>query len=189
MAANVFKTGKMISNVVDSYLANAVSEVAIPDGAIVKLGELADDTTYQVKDLPASKEYDTYVATAPAGIADEVVICDYAGIEEYSESGYTPNNVIKYGIKLYGLTVPAGTIYRVRRLALHDKFWLGEANFAGAKAPAAGKFASPTANATTLTVADTISGSGMRVKILVEEDLTTGMKSNGKIYLCEVVQL
>lgn len=185
MAANVFKTGKMISNVVDSYLANAVSEVAIPDGAIVKLGDLAADTTYAAN----GKEYDTYVATAPAAANDEVVICDYAGIEEYSESGYTPNNTIKYGIKLYGLTVPAGTIYRVRRLALHDKFWLGEANFTAGKAPAAGKFAAPAAGVTTLSVADTLSGTGMRIKILVEEDLTTGMKSDGKIYLCEVVQL
>lgn len=185
MAANVFKTGKMISNVVDSYLANAVSEVAIPDGAIVKLGDLAADTTYAAN----GKEYDTYVATAPTAANDEVVICDYAGIEEYSESGYTPNNVIKYGIKLYGLTVPAGTIYRVRRLALHDKFWLGEANFAGSTAPAAGKYAIVTANATTLTVQGSLSGQGLGIKILVEEDLTTGMKSDGKIFLCEVVRL
>lgn len=183
MAANVFKTGKMISNVVDSYLANAVSEVAIPDGAIVKLGDLAADTTYAAN----GKEYDVYVATAPTAANDEVVICDYAGIEEYSESGYTPNNVIKYGIKLYGLTVPAGTIYRVRRLALHDKFWLGEANFASA--PTVGQFGAPAAGKTTFAPAASLTGTGLRIKVLVEEDLTTGMKSDGKIYLCEVVQL
>ena len=69
MAANVFKSGKMISNVVDSYLANAVSDVVIPDGAIVALGELAADTTYSA----TGKEYDTYVAAAPAAVEEEVV--------------------------------------------------------------------------------------------------------------------
>ena len=155
--ANVFKTGKMISNVVDSYLAGAVSETAIPDGAFVTLGELATDNTYAV----GGKEYDVYVATAPTAATNEIVICDYAGIEEYSESGYTPNNVIKHGIKLYGLTVPAGEVYRVRRLALHDKFWLGESNFASA--PTVGKFGAPTANATTVTPAATLSGTGLRI--------------------------
>ena len=184
MAANVFKTGKMISNVVDSYLANAVSTVAVPDGAFVTLGELAVDDTYAAN----GKEYDTYVATAPAAATGyEIVICDYAGIEEYSESGYTPNNVIKYGIKLYGLTVPANTIYRVRRLALHDKFWLGAGNFASA--PTVGQFAKATANAFTATPSASKPQNGFAIKILVEEDLTTGMKSDGKIYLCEVVQL
>lgn len=184
MAANVFKSGKMISNVVDSYLANAVSDVVIPDGAIVALGELAADTTYSA----TGKEYDTYVAAAPAAATTEVVIADYAGIEEYAESGYTPNNSIKQGIKLYGLQIPAGTIYRVRRLALHDKFWLGEANFK--TAPTVGQFAKPEASALTLAPAASAgTGSGLAVKVLVEEDLTTGMKSNGKIYLCEVVKL
>ena len=182
--ANVFKTGKMISNVVDSYLANAVSDVAIPDGALVALGDLAADTTYSATGL----EYDTYEAAAPEAATDEVVICDYAGIENYSESGYTPtNNVIKYGIKLYGLTVPAGTVYRVRRLALHDKFWLGDANFASA--PVVGEYATATAGDVTHTPAASLPQSGYAIKVLVKNDLTTGMKSNGYIYLCEVVQL
>ena len=181
--ANVFKTGKMISNVVDSYLANAVSETVIPDGALVALGDLAVDDTY----IATGKEYDTYVAAAPVAATTEVVIADYAGIEEYSESGYTPNNIIKQGIKLYGLQIPAGTIYRVRRLALHDKFWLGEDNFASA--PTVGKFAIATANSVLHTPANSAPQQGYAIKILVEEDLTTGMKSNGKIYLCEVVKL
>ena len=181
--ANVFKTGKMISNVVDSYLANAVSDVAVPDGALVSLGDLAADTTYSA----TGKEYDTYVAAAPTSATAEVVIADYAGIEEYSESGYTKNNVIKQGIKLYGLQIPAGTIYRVRRLALHDKFWLGDGNFTSA--PTVGQFAAVGQNKFTHTPAASKPGSGYAIKILVEEDLTTGMSSNGKIYLCEVVQL
>lgn len=182
--ANVFKTGKMISNVVDSYLANAVSEDAIIDGGLVVLGDLAADTTYSATGL----EYDTYEAAAPEAATDEVVICDYAGIENYSESGYAPkNNIIKQGIKLYGLTVPAKTIYRVRRLALHDKFWLGEGNFASA--PTVGEFATATANSVAHTPAASLPQAGYAIKVLVENDLTTGMKSNGKIYLCEVVQL
>lgn len=181
--ANVFKTGKMISNVVDSYLANAVSDDPIIDGALVVLGDLAADTTYSASGV----EYDTYEADAPKEVTDEVVICDYAGIEEYSESGYNPNNTIKYGIKLYGLTVPAGTIYRVRRFALHDKFWLGDANFASA--PVVGEFATATQNSVLHTPAQSIPQAGYTIKVLVENDLTTGMKSNGKIYLCEVVQL
>ena len=39
---------------------------------------------------------------------------------------------------MHNLMIPAGTVFRVRRLALHDKFWLGEGNFEGV--PAVGKY-------------------------------------------------
>ena len=128
-------------------------------------------------------EYDTYIVAAPAAATDEVVIVDYAGISE----GAIADNVYKMGNKLYGLKVPAGTIARARRLALHDKYWIGEDNFD--TEPTVGKFATAEAGEFTHKAAASLPGSGFAVKVLIKEDLTTGMKSNGSIYLVEVVQL
>lgn len=178
--AYVFKEGKMASNVLDSYIANGVSETAIKNGSLVVLGELAADTTYS----NTGKEYDTYVATAPAAVTDEVAICDYAGISE----GEILGNTYRIGNKLYDLTVPAGVPFRVRRLALHDKFWLGNSNFAST--PTVGKYATATASAHTYTPAADLTGhTGFAIKVLLNIDLTAGMKSKGTLYLCEVVQL
>lgn len=177
--AFVFKEGKMASNVLDSSLTNAIAEVAMPDGALVVLGDLVADTTY----IATGVEYDTYEAAAPAAATDEVAIIDYAGISE----GPINDNVYKMGVKLYNLTVPAGQIARVRRLALHDKFWLGASNFEST--PVVGKYATATAAKFTHTPASTLPQSGYAIKVLVENDLTVGMKSEGKIYLVEVVQL
>lgn len=180
--ANVFKRGKMLSGVADSYITNVVADVELPDGALVVCGNLAPNTTYDPAGL-AGVEYDTYVAAAPAAATDEVVIVDYAGISE----GPIGGNTYKMGNKLYGLKVPVGTIARARRLALHDKYWIGEGNFD--TTPTVGQYAIAEAGEFTHKAAASLPGSGFAVKILVEEDLTTGMKSNGSIYLVEVVQL
>lgn len=180
--ANVFKRGKMLSGVADSYLTNVVAAVDLPDGALVVCGDLAPNTVYDPAGL-AGVEYDTYVAAAPAAATDEVVIVDYAGISEGDIAG----NVYKMGNKLYNLTVPAGTIARARRLALHDKYWVGEDNFD--TTPTVGQYATAEAAKFTHKAAAALPQSGFAVKILVEEDLTTGMRSNGSIYLVEVVQL
>ena len=177
--ANVFKEGKMLSNVADSYLANAVGEVVIPDGALVVLGNLVANTTYDANGL----EYDLYEAAAPAADTDEVVIVDYAGISE----GDIYNNTYKMGVKLYGLNVPVGTPTRVRRLALHDKFWLGDGNFNGA--PTVGQYATAEADEFTHKPAAAVPASGYAVKVLLKEGFTTGMTDRGYLYLCEVVQL
>lgn len=180
--ANVFKRGKMLSGVADSYITNVVADVELPDGALVVCGDLAPNTTYDPAGA-AGVEYDTYIAEAPAAATDEVVIVDYAGISE----GPIGGNTYKMGNKLYGLKVPVGTIARARRLALHDKYWIGEGNFD--TAPTVGEYATAEAGEFTHKAAASLPGSGFAVKILVEEDLTTGMKSNGSIYLVEVVQL
>ena len=175
--AKVFKHGKMMSDVVDSAITNAVFEEEVYDGSLVVLGDLATDA-----DLGLD-EYDTYEATAPAAATDEVVIVDYAGISEGAIAG----NQYKVGVKLHDLKVPVGTVTRVRRMYLHDKFWLGAGNFASA--PTVGEYAKATASDYTHTPAATLPASGYAVKVLVEKDLTVGMRSEGKIYLVEVVQL
>lgn len=177
--ANVFKYGNMASGILDTFLANAISEEEIADGSLVVLGDLVANDIYDKNGV----EYDTYKATAPAAATDEVVIVDYAGI---SEGKITDNNY-KMGIKLYNLKVPAGQITRVRRLALHDKFWLGEDNFDGNVT--VGKYAVAAADAYTHAPAAALPNAGYAVKILASESLTAGMASKGKIYLCEVVQL
>jgi len=178
--AYVFKRGKMASGVLDVMLANAVCTSGVKDGSLLVLGNLASDTTYSATGV----EYDTYVATAPAAATNEVVICDYAGISE----GIISGNEYKMGNKLYDLEVPAGEIFRVRRLGLHDKFWLGEHNFVG-NSPVVGEYATATAGDCRHTPAASLPASGYAVKILLSEDLTAGMASKGLIYLCEVVQL
>lgn len=176
--AHVMYSGKMISDQIDAYLTNGVAEEALYDGTLVALGDLVADTTYaETGDV----QYDVYEAVKATAEAAEVGIIDYAGISE----GEIAGNEYKMGYKLYNLSIPAGTNFRVRRLNLHDKFWVGTDNFEGtpvvgqfAKVGAAGGFAPVAAPET-----------GLAVKVLVEKDLTTGMRSQGKIYLVEVVQL
>ncbi len=172
--ANVFYSGKMISDQIDSYLANGISEADKLDGELVVLGNLAKDDTYSADGV----EYDTYNVEAPA--ADKnIAIIDYAGISEGDING----NVYKLGAKLYGLNVPAGEIFRVRRLNLHDKFWLGADNFEGT--PVVGEEYGALASGKHGTA-----GVGTyKVKVLTSRELTTGMKSSGLMYLCEVVAL
>ena len=179
--AYIMYSGKMVSDQIDAYLTNGVAETALKDGFLVALGDLAADTTYDANGV----EYDVYEAAVPAAATDEVGIIDYAGISEGNING----NEYKIGKKLYNLTIPAGTNFRVRRLALHDKFWLGGDNFTAPTAPTVGEFATATAGAGTLTAAQAAPQAGFAVKVLVEKDLTAGMHSEGKMYLVEVVQL
>lgn len=178
--AFVFKRGKMMSGVADVALANAIASTNVKDGSLLVLGELASDDTYDANGV----EYDTYVGTAPSATSDEVVIVDYAGVEKY-ESG---SNMAKQGYKLYDLEVPAGEAMRVRRLYLHDKFWLGESNFVG-NSPVVGEYAIATAGDCRHTPSESKPTSGYGIKILASEELTAGMASKGKLFLCEVVSL
>ena len=182
--AYIMYSGKMVSDQIDAYLTNGVAETDLKDGYLVALGDLATDTTYDPQGaLTHGVEYDVYEADVPAAATDEVGIIDYAGISEGEING----NEYKIGKKLFDLTIPAGTNFRVRRLNLHDKFWLGASNFVAA--PTVGEFATATANDGRFTAAQTAPQAGLAVKVLVEKDLTTGMRSNGKMYLVEVVQL
>ena len=174
--AFTMKSGKMASNVLDSMLANAKAAEAIKDGSLVKLGDLIEDDVY------GDADYDTYAAAKPAD-GEEVVIADYAGISEGAIAG----NEYKLGVKLHDLMIPAGAIFRVRRLALHDKFWLGQDNFD--TVPTVGKFAVAEAGKYEHKVAAEKPATGYAVKIIAEKGMTVGMKADGKLFLCEVVHL
>lgn len=179
--AHVMYSGKMISDQIDAYLTNGVAEEDLYDGTLVALGDLVADTTYaETGDV----QYDVYEAVKATAGAAEVGIIDYAGVSE----GEIADNKYKIGYKLYNLTVPAGTNFRVRRLNLHDKFWVGTDNFEGETAPVVGEFAKVGAAGGFAPAAEAPEA-GLAVKVLVEKDLTTGMRSQGKIYLVEVVQL
>lgn len=179
--AHVMYSGKMISDQIDAYLTNGVAEEDLYDGTLVALGDLVADTTYaETGDV----QYDVYEAVKATATDAEVGIIDYAGISE----GEIAGNEYKMGYKLYNLTIPAGTNFRVRRLNLHDKFWVGTDNFEGKNAPVVGEFAKVGAAGGFAPAAQTPEA-GLAVKVLVEKDLTTGMRSQGKIYLVEVVQL
>ena len=127
--AKVFRAAEMMSEDVQSYVISCQYQAdgvdaPIEDGAFVKLGELKDDKTYVAA---GDKDYNVYLAAAPAAVTDEVVVIDYPGVSEGAISG----NSYRIGVKLFDLVAPAGRPVRARRLALHDRFWLGEGNFNG----------------------------------------------------------
>lgn len=183
--AHFIKEGKMISNKLDTYLANAkvyngANAIDAPNGSLVALGDLLPDDTYDAN----GKEYDCYKAAKPSGDNPTgLAIIDYAGIQELADA---EGNGYYMGINLYDLTVPAGKLTRVRRLALYDKFWLAEGNFD--TAPTVGQYAIGEAGEFTHKAATAL-GSGYGVKILDKKAVVTGMKNNGYMYLVEVVQL
>lgn len=178
--ASVFRSGRMYSEQIYAALASAVFSEDVKDGSICKLGDLVADTTYATT---GDYEYDVYEAAAPTAVTDEVCIVDYAGISEGQINGVS----YKIGNKLFDLTVPEGTYTRVRRLHLHDKFWLGEDNFYSE--PTVGEYAELKANSYKHDPKTTLTGSQYGIKILLKKGLTTGNISNGYIYLCEVVAL
>ena len=176
--AFLFKSGKMASNVLDSMLTNAKAEKVINDGDLVVLGDVVKDEIY------GNEEYDMYKADYPAApTTDEICIVDYAGISE----GLISGNNYKLGVKLYDLAVPVGEPMRIRRLALHDKFWLGEDNFAAQ--PTVGKYAIATASSGKHTPADDATAEGYTVKIIAKQGFTAGMSADKEMYLCEVIKL
>ena len=184
--AKVFRAAEMMSEDVQSYVISCQyqadgADAPIEDGSFVKLGELKDDKTYVAA---GDKDYNVYLASQPTAVTDEVVVIDYP-VSEGTISG----NSYRIGVKLFDLVAPAGRPVRARRLALHDRFWLGEGNFAST--PVVGNIAGLEANQTTLkdSGAKTITEGQLNVKIHLGKDFNYGQSASGKLYLCEVVGL
>lgn len=185
---SLFHAGKMISEDVRTYLANAVvldgsdEPIEVADGSIVDLGALRADLTYS----STGQEYDVYSAKAPAASYKDLALVDYAGIQEGAIGGLQ----LRWGDKLYGLRVPAGVATRVRRPGLHDKYWLGEENFA--VAPAIGDAFGINVghfDHAKIAAADEAAHQGYMIRVQIERGLTTGMRDQGHMYMVEVVQL
>ena len=186
--AKVFRAAEMMSEDVQSYVISCQyqeesKDAPIADGSFVKLGELKEDKTYVAA---GDKDYNVYLASKPTAVTDEVVVIDYPGVSEGSISG----NSYRIGVKLFDLMAPAGRPVRARRLALHDRFWLGEDNFAN-KTAVVGNIAGLEANQTTLkdSGAQTVTPGQLNVKIHLGKDFNYGQSASGKRYLCEVVGL
>lgn len=182
--AKVFRAAEMMSEDVQSYVISCQYQVAsadapIEDGSFVKLGELKPDTTYAAA---GDKDYNVYLASMPTAVTDKVVVIDYPGVSEGSIAG----NSYRMGVKLFDLVAPAGRPVRARRLALGDRFWLGEDNFAAAVDN--NGYAILTANDVRLTPASA-AGDNFAVKIHLGKDFNYGQSAKGKLYLCEVVGL
>ena len=182
--AKVFRAAEMMSEDVQSYVISCQyqegsKDAPIADGSFVKLGELKPDKTYSEE---GDKDYNVYLASAPTAVTDKVVVIDYPGVSEGAISG----NSYRLGVKLFDLVAPAGRPVRARRLALGDRFWLGEGNFTGAVG--SNGFATLTANDVRLTPAGA-AGDNFAVKIHLGKDFNYGQSASGKLYLCEVVGL
>lgn len=182
--AKVFRAAEMMSEDVQSYVISCQyqeesKDAPIADGSFVKLGELKEDKTYVAA---GDKDYNVYLASKPTELTDKVVVIDYPGVSEGTISG----NSYRIGVKLFDLVAPAGRPVRARRLALGDRFWLGEGNFTGAVG--SNSFAILTANDVRLTPASA-AGDNFAVKIHLGKDFNYGQSASGKLYLCEVVGL
>lgn len=182
--AKVFRAAEMMSEDVQSYVISCQyqeesKDAPIADGSFVKLGELKEDKTYVAA---GDKDYNVYLASKPTAETDKVVVIDYPGVSEGTISG----NSYRIGVKLFDLVAPAGRPVRARRLALGDRFWLGEGNFTGAVG--SNGFATLTANDVRLTPASA-AGDNFAVKIHLGKDFNYGQSASGKLYLCEVVGL
>ena len=182
--AKVFRAAEMMSEDVQSYVISCQyqeesKDAPIADGSFVKLGELKEDKTYVAA---GDKDYNVYLASKPTKLTDKVVVIDYPGVSEGTISG----NSYRIGVKLFDLVAPAGRPVRARRLALGDRFWLGEGNFTGAVG--SNGFAILTANDVRLTPANA-AGDNFAVKIHLGKDFNYGQSASGKLYLCEVVGL
>lgn len=182
--AKVFRAAEMMSEDVQSYVISCQYQAGgvdsqIEDGSFVKLGELKPDKTYSEE---GDKDYNVYLASAPTAVTDKVVVIDYPGVSEGTISG----NSYRLGVKLFDLVAPAGRPVRARRLALGDRFWLGEGNFT--EAVSNNGFAILTANDVRLTPA-VAAGDNFAVKIHLGKDFNYGQSASGKLYLCEVVGL
>ena len=185
--AKVFRAAEMMSEDVQSYVISCQYQAGgvdapIEDGSFVKLGELKDDKTYVAS---GDKDYNVYLASQPTAVTDEVVVIDYPGVSEGTITG----NSYRMGVKLFDLVAPAGRPVRARRLALHDRFWLGEENFSNSVV--VGNIAGLEANKTTLkdSGAKDITPNQLNVKIHLGKDFNYGQSASGKLYLCEVVGL
>lgn len=182
--AKVFRAAEMMSEDVQSYVISCQyqensKDAPIADGSFVKLGELKEDKTYVAA---GDKDYNVYLASEPTAVTDKVVVIDYPGVSEGTISG----NSYRMGVKLFDLVAPAGRPVRARRLALGDRFWLGEDNFTGAVG--SNGFATLTANDVRLTPAGA-AGDNFAVKIHLGKDFNYGQSASGKLYLCEVIGL
>ena len=182
--AKVFRAAEMMSEDVQSYVISCQYQVGgvdsqIDDGSFVKLGELKPDKTYSEE---GDKDYNVYLASQPTAVTDKVVVIDYPGVSEGTISG----NSYRLGVKLFDLVAPAGRPVRARRLALGDRFWLGDENFVGAVG--SNGFATLTANDVRLTPAGE-AGANFAVKIHLGKDFNYGQSASGKLYLCEVIGL
>ena len=185
--AKVFRAAEMLSEDVQSYVISCQYQAdgvdsQIEDGSFVKLGELKDDKTYVAS---GDKDYNVYLASQPTAVTDEVVVIDYPGVSEGAISG----NSYRMGVKLFDLVAPAGRPVRARRLALHDRFWLGAGNVNGSVT--VGNIAGLEANKTTLkdSGSQEITEGQLNVKIHLGKDFNYGQSASGKLYLCEVVGL
>lgn len=182
-----FYVGLMHSQDVRADLRSIKYQVAgvdanVKDGALVTLGELANNAAYGVN----AKDYNTYLAKAPAQDTDEIFIVDLSEVSQ----GLIAGNNYKIGIKQVGLECLAGYPARVRMPHKHDMCWFSGDCFNAD--PTVGQYAVPTANSTLMTPQAAVATDKFCVKIQAVKDFTVGnaiagQGRTGKLYLCEVM--
>lgn len=148
------------------------------DGAFVTLGDLEDSEVYA-----NLKDPNVYKITAPAAATDKVAVVDYVGVPYGTIGGVT----YREGTKLYGLTAPAGTKVRVRKLGVGDTFYLSTGNFTGAVG--SNGFAVVTAGDVRLTPAAAAATDKTCIKIHYEQNVVEGMVNSDTQYFCEIINL
>lgn len=176
-----FYQGLMASESVQSYVGSMKFKkdgdfAEIHDGALVKLGGLADSISYD-----NTKDDNVYEAEAPTAVTDDVVIVDLSEVSQ----GVIADNNYKMGIKLVGLRCLPGFPARYRVPMKHDRFWVSEDCFD--KKPEVGKFAGVKANDTKFAALEQKAAEGFCVEIIDSRDFTVGSSAYGSMYLCRVL--
>ena len=167
------------------YRANGV-DADIHDGALVTLGDLAVSKLYGKIYGEEIKDYNVYVATAPAKDTDKIVIVD---LDEVSQ-GVIAGNVYKEGIKLDGLRCLAGYPARARVPHAGDTYFVSGDCFAAE--PTVGKYATATVGDTHYTPVEEAAEGKFCVKIQAVKDFVVGASmagagKTGKLYFVEVM--
>jgi len=153
----IFKTGKMASKHIDSYLRNVQSTSNLDNGNVVILTGLVSGQT------------DLWVGATPSDVtAQEVFIIDDP-VRNLISGSYAIDVVDPR--EFY---VPAGRACRARKLVMGDTCYVSAAAFASA--PTVGAYAVPANGALTLAPAANLSGSTkVAFKVVATETFYVGM--------------
>lgn len=167
------------------YQVNGV-DADIHDGALVTLGDLAVSKLYGNVYGAEIKDYNVYLATAPAKDTDKIVLVD---LDEISQ-GVIAGNVYKEGIKLDGLRCLAGYPARVRVPHSGDTYFVSGDCFVSE--PTVGQYATATVGDTHYTPAAEAAEGKFCVKIQAVKDFVVGASmagagKTGKLYFVEVM--
>lgn len=195
MATNMMAPVRMTSNFDASYthtviFQSAGADAAIEDGALVVLGDFANDPVYTAAYTAGAGvatnviDINTRYATAPAAAtATGLCVIDLANVPTATNG----DKEYRMGVDVIGLTNGAGHWSRARELRKNDTLHIGADNIEGDDPAVVGQFVTPTAGKTTWTPAAAAPANGMYAKVIKKEEVTRGVANPFTRYMLLVM--